>query len=56
MKIDELIKEIQDLKEKERQLEYLKHIEEVAKKQGKTIKDFILEAIKDKIEKWEKGE
>ena len=36
--------------------EYLKHIEEVAKKQGKTIKDFILEAIKDKIEKLEKGE
>lgn len=36
--------------------EYLKHIEEIAKKQNKTIKDFILEAIKDKIEKWEKGE
>ena len=36
--------------------EYLKHIEEVAKKQGKTIKDFILEAIKEKIEKWENGE
>ena len=36
--------------------EYLKYIEEVAKKQGKTIKDFILEAIKEKIEKWEKGE
>ena len=36
--------------------EYLKHIEEVAKKQGKTIKDFILESIKEKIEKWEKGE
>ena len=36
--------------------EYLKHIEEVAKKQGKTIKDFILEAIKEKIEKLEKGE
>ena len=31
--------------------EYLKHIEEVAKKQGKTIKDFILEAIKEKIER-----
>ena len=31
--------------------EYLKHIEEVAKEQGKTIKDFILEAIKEKIEK-----
>ena len=24
--------------------------------ENKTIKDFILEAIKDKIEKWEKGE
>lgn len=36
--------------------EYLKHIEEIAKKQKKTIKDFILEAIEDKIEKWEKGE
>lgn len=36
--------------------EYLKYIEEVAKKQNKTIKDFILEAIKEKIEKWEKGE
>ena len=36
--------------------EYLKHIEEVAKKQGKTIKNFILEAIKEKIEKLEKGE
>ena len=31
--------------------EYLKEIEEVAKKQGKTIKDFILEAIKEKIER-----
>ena len=31
--------------------EYLKYIEEVAKKQGKTIKDFILEAIKEKIER-----
>lgn len=36
--------------------EYLKHIEEIAKKRNKTIKDFILEAIKEKIEKWEKGE
>lgn len=36
--------------------EYLKHIEEIAKKQNKTIKDFILEAIEYKIEKWEKGE
>lgn len=34
--------------------EYLKHIEEIAKKQEKTIKDFILEAIEDKIEKFEK--
>ena len=36
--------------------EYLKHIEEVAKKQGKTIKDFMLEAIRKEVEKWEKGE
>ena len=36
--------------------EYLKHIEKVAKKHNKTIKDFILESIKEKIEKWEKGE
>ena len=36
--------------------EYLKHIEEIAKKQNKTIKDFILEAIKQEIKKWEKGE
>ena len=33
-----------------------KRKQEVAKEQGKTIKDFILEAIKEKIEKWEKGE
>lgn len=31
--------------------EYLKEIEKVAKKQGKTIKTFILEAIKEKIER-----
>ena len=36
--------------------EYLKHIEEIAKKQNKTIKDFMLEAIRKEIEKWEKGE
>ena len=36
--------------------EYLKHIEEVAKKQGKTIKDFMLEAIRKESEKVEKGE
>ena len=36
--------------------EYLKHIEEVAKKQGKTIKDFISEEIKEKKQKLEKGE
>ena len=36
--------------------EYLKHIKEVEKKQGKTIKDFMLEAIRKEIEKWEKGE
>ena len=36
--------------------EYLKHIEDVAKKQGKTIKDFMLEAIRKEIEKLEKGE
>ena len=36
--------------------EYLKHIEEVAKKQGKKIKDCRREASKKEIEKWEKGE
>ena len=33
-----------------------RHNEEIAKKQSKTIKDFILEAIKKKKKKLEKGE
>lgn len=36
--------------------EYLTYINEIAKEQAKTIKEFMLEAIKEKIEKWEKGE
>ena len=36
--------------------EYLKHIEEVAKKQGKTKKDIILKEIKKEKEKWKKDE
>lgn len=36
--------------------EYLKYIEQIAKEQEKTIKEFMLEAIKERIEKWEKGE